>query len=85
MSMRYTVITMVSVQHATTRRVKLIGVMSNGSRRGTHTSYNSILKHSSNICVHACKNRKTALKQHGKNLGLCCYHIRRWRLIIEKP
>ena len=76
---------MVSIRNATTRRVNLIGVTSNGLRRDTHTSYKSILKHNKNICVHACKNRKTALKQHGKTLGICCHHVRRWRLIIEKP
>ena len=76
---------MVGIKHATTRRVKLIGVTNNGLKRCTHTNYKSILKHEKNICVHACKNRKTALKQHGDNLGKCCHNITRWRLLIEKP
>lgn len=75
---------MVSVTRITTRRVKMIGIHRSvcGTRRCV-TTVAGIVKYAATVCVHGCKNKSTALKEHGDVVGRCEKHVTRWRLLVE--
>ena len=75
---------MVSVDRYVKRRVQLIGIRyaADGKRVCMKTTQ-SLLKHSKSVCVHASKNSKAALKEHGHCAGRCAMHVRLWRSCID--
>tara|TARA_Y100001958_G_C21004258_1_gene386851 strand:+ start:314 stop:556 length:243 start_codon:yes stop_codon:yes gene_type:complete len=72
---------MVSVKHFKGRRVKLIGIVwsKNNGKRVCLKTPASLLKHQKTVCVHASKNNRSALNEHGACRKRCDKHVTQWR------